>query len=220
MSTAEKSINNHSRPATQCDHHGCWHEPQDIWLTWANLVTAVRTIGCVVLVMLAIAQHSTPLLFAGLLVYWIGDMADGMVARWLKRETRIGGSLDILCDRLCVALFYMTYATWHHAMLIPIAIFMVQFMVLDNFLTLSFLHWPLKSPNYFYLVDRIIYKWNWSPPAKALNSSALVLVMVITKSPVAAGILAAAIFTLKVVSLRRLQRIGLPEVTGCAALSS
>jgi len=198
-----------------CDHHGCWHEPTDKWLTWANLITAVRTAGCVVLTMLAIAQNSTTLLFAGLLVYWVGDMADGMVARLLHRETRIGGIFDILCDRLCVALFYLTYASWHHAMLIPIAIFMTQFMVLDNFLTLSFQRWPLKSPNYFYLVDKMIYKWNWSRPAKALNSSALVLVMVITGSPIAAGILAAAIFVLKVMSLRRLQQIGMPEATGC-----
>jgi CDP-diacylglycerol--glycerol-3-phosphate 3-phosphatidyltransferase len=206
-----------TKPETYCDHHGCWHEPRDIWLTWANLVTAARTVAAVVLVMLAIAQHSTVFLYAGLLTYWVGDMADGMVARRLNRETRIGGTFDILCDRLCVALFYMTYATWHHNMLIPIGIFMVQFMVLDNFLTLSFTHWPLKSPNYFYLVDRWIYKWNWSPPAKALNSSALVLVMVLTKSPLAAGMLAAAIFTLKVVSLRRLQQVGLPEATGCTA---
>lgn len=198
-----------------CSHPGCWHETQENWLTWANLVTTLRTIASVVLTMLAIQHHSTTLLFIGLGVYWIGDMADGIIARLLKQETRIGAVFDILCDRLCVAMFYMTYAYWHTDMVIPIAIFMVQFMVIDNFLTLAFTHWPLKSPNYFYLADRLIYRWNWSPVAKAINSSALVAVMVVTGSAWLSGILATAVLAVKIASLVRLSQIVLPEPTGC-----
>lgn len=201
---------------SSCGHPGCWHKPYDTWTTWANLVTIVRTLSSVILTLLAIKAHSAALLFTGLAVYWIGDMADGIIARLLKQETRVGAVFDVLCDRLCVAMFYMVYASWHTTMLIPIGIFMMQFMVLDNFLTLAFMHWPLKSPNYFYLVDRFIYTFNWSPPAKAVNSSALVFVMLLTNSAIIAGCLAGSVLAVKIYSLYRLQRLGMPENTGCA----
>jgi CDP-diacylglycerol--glycerol-3-phosphate 3-phosphatidyltransferase len=61
-----------------------------------------------------------------------------------------------------------------------LAIYLVQFGVLDTMLTFSFLLWPwLLSPNYFYKVDRPIYTWNWSKPAKALNTAAVVISLVV-----------------------------------------
>jgi CDP-diacylglycerol--glycerol-3-phosphate 3-phosphatidyltransferase len=90
-------------------------------------------------------------------------------------------------------------------------------MVLDAHLSLAFLNWPLRSLNYFYLVDRAIYLWNWSPPAKALNSGALVILMLVTRSALACLALALGITCVKAVSLARLHRIGVPAPIGCAS---
>ncbi len=50
-------------------------------------------------------------------------------------------------------------------------------MVVDLLLTLSFLYWPLVSPNHFYEVDRTVYRWNWSVPAKVANTTLLILLL-------------------------------------------
>ena len=71
----------------------------------------------------------------------------------------------------------------HHALLVPIALFLVEFMVLDAHLSLAFLNWPLRSLNDFGLVDRSLYRCNWSRAGKALNSGALVVLMLTTESP-------------------------------------
>jgi CDP-diacylglycerol---glycerol-3-phosphate 3-phosphatidyltransferase len=51
-------------------------------------------------------------------------------------------------------------------MLVPIAVFLFQFMVPDCHLSLAFLGWPLRSLNYYNLVDRLAYLWNWSAPER------------------------------------------------------
>ena len=42
-------------------------------------------------------------------------------------------------------------------------VFLLSFMVLDTMLSLAFLCWPVLSPNYFHLVDRRVWVFNWSP---------------------------------------------------------
>jgi len=91
-------------------------------------------------------------------------------------------------------------------------------MVLDAHLSLTFLNWPLRSLNYFNLVDRTIYQWNWSTIGKAFNSGALVILMLTTRSPLACAIFAIAIAAVKVASLVRLHRVGVPSPVGCAAV--
>ncbi len=209
------------RPAqASCDHHGCLPELTENVLTLANGVTIVRTVGCLTAVTLSISTGHVWLLFAGLAIHCLGDMADGVVARRRNEETRAGAVLDIVSDRLCIAVYYLSYGQLQHDMLVPIALFLFQFMVLDALLSLAFLNWPLRSLNYFYLVDRAVYAWNWSPPAKALNSGALVVVMLTTRSPAACTALALVIACVKVLSLVRLHRMGVPAPVGCAAVSS
>jgi CDP-diacylglycerol--glycerol-3-phosphate 3-phosphatidyltransferase len=104
-------------------------------------------------------------------------------------------------------------------MLVPIAVFLFQFMVLDAHLSLTFLNYPLSSLNYYNLVDRVVYFWNWSTAGKALNSGALVVLMLTTRSPAACAVFALAITTVKVVSLARVHRMGVPSPVGCAAVS-
>ena len=149
-------------------------------LTSANVITVVRTVAAVVLAGLAIQHESLPLLVSSLVVYWVGDILDGLVARLQGCETRIGAVLDVLSDRFCAAAFYFGLA------------------------------WPIRSPNYFYVVDRTIWLWNWSKPAKAANSAIFAVILLVTGMPLLGLAIAVALLVLKCVSLARLARVGLP----------
>ena len=156
--------------------------------TAANGVTAVRTAAAVALAMGAAVEQSLALLLLSLATYWVGDVADGAVARLTGRETRIGAVFDILSDRLCAAAFYVSQA-W----LIP-----------STAITAA------TSPNYFYVVDRTLWQWNWSKPAKAVNSAAFALLLVLTRDVWLGVVVATALLALKTWSAFRLGRLGLP----------
>ena len=58
----------------------------------------------------------------------------------------------------------------------PILAFLLRSAILDTMLTLAFLLWPgVISPNYFHRVDRTIWLWNWSKPAKAQNTAGVIV---------------------------------------------
>ena len=78
------------------------------------------------------------------------------------------------------------------------------------FLSIAFLAWPLRSPNYFFVVDRPIWLWNWSKPAKAINSALFAVLLLVTGWMWVGLAVATALLVLKCVSLGRLMRIGLP----------
>lgn len=180
-----------------------------LW-TPATVITFVRTIASLCVAALAIVRRDEHLLWAALGVYWVGDILDGAVARRLRCETRIGAVLDILCDRVNCAPIYLGLAWLHHDFVVPIFVYLFQFMTIDAFLSLAFLAWWVRSPNYFFEVDRPTFVWNWSKPAKAVNSSAMVILMAVTGSMWVGLVIAVALVVLKVVSLRRLLDIGLP----------
>ena len=188
-----------------------WTDPEKERVgTSATVITFVRTIISVVLAGLAAQQESLPLLVAALVVYWVGDSLDGFVARIRGCETRIGAVLDILSDRFCAASFYLGLVWLHHEYAVPVFIYLAEFMVIDCFLSLAFLAWPVRSPNYFYVVDRPLWLWNWSKPGKAVNSSLFAVFLLVTGWVWAGAAIALALLALKVVSLVRLGRIGLP----------
>ncbi len=179
-------------------------------LTGATVITAVRTIASVVLAAVAASEQSLTLLVVALVVYWIGDMLDGFYARVRDCETRIGAVLDIMCDRLNAAAFYIGLA-WLQPDLSPaIFVYLAEFMVVDCFLSIAFLAWPVRSPNYFFVVDRPIWLWNWSKPAKAINSALFAVLLLVTGWMWVGLVIASALLVLKCVSLRRLVRIGMP----------
>jgi CDP-diacylglycerol--glycerol-3-phosphate 3-phosphatidyltransferase len=178
--------------------------------TSATVITFVRTIASVVLAGLAVQRESIELLVVALVVYWVGDSLDGFVARIRGCETRIGAVLDILSDRFCAATFYLGLVWLHHEYVIPVFIYLAEFMVIDCFLSLAFLAWPVRSPNYFYVVDRTIWLWNWSKPAKAVNSSLFAVLLMVTGWVWLGTAIAVGLLVLKTVSLVRLGRIGLP----------
>lgn len=174
--------------------------------TWANLVTVVRTVAAVPLGLAAAVEASLPLLVAAYLTYWIGDVADGLIARALTQETRIGAVLDIVADRACSAVCLVALAVIEPALWPALAVYALQFMVLDAALTLSFLRWPILGPNDFHLVDRTIWRWNWSKPAKALNTAAVILAAAAGQGLLAL-LIALVMLAIKVVSTRRLLQL-------------
>jgi CDP-diacylglycerol---glycerol-3-phosphate 3-phosphatidyltransferase len=179
-------------------------------LTGATVITAVRTVASVVLAAMAAHQQSLTLLVVALGIYWIGDMLDGFYARVRDCETRIGAVLDIMCDRFNAAAFYIGLA-WLQPDLSPaIFVYLAEFMVVDFFLSIAFLAWPIRSPNYFFVVDRSIWLWNWSKPAKAVNSALFAVLLLATGWMWVGLVIASALLVSKCVSLRRLVQIGLP----------
>ena len=193
-------------------------EPGRIWAdparervnTPATVVTLVRTVASVVLSAVAASQHDLTLLVVALVVHWVGDSLDGYVARVRDCETRTGAVLDILSDRLCCAAFYVGLA-WLEPHLAPaIFVYLAMFMVVDCFLSLGFLAWPLTSPNYFYVVDRGLWLRNWSHPAKAVNSGLFAVLLLVTGWMWLGLAIALALLAAKCWSVASLLRLGMP----------
>lgn len=180
-----------------------------LW-TGATVITFVRTIASFALCLIGVWQEHEVWLVVGLAVYWAGDSLDGFWARHFDCETRIGALMDILTDRLNCAAFYLGLAALEHEMILPVAVYLFEFLVIDFFLSLAFLAWPIRSPNYFYEVDRRLYRWNWSKPAKAVNSSLFGVMLIVTGWWWLGLIIAIALLVFKCVSLRWLLQLGLP----------
>jgi CDP-diacylglycerol---glycerol-3-phosphate 3-phosphatidyltransferase len=193
-------------------------EGLDVWVhpeqervgTSATVVTFVRTVASVALAGIAARESDLTLLVVALAVYWVGDSLDGFVARVRGCETRIGAVLDILCDRFCASAFYLGLVWLQPEFAIPVFIYLAEFMVVDCFLSLAFLAWPVRSPNYFYVVDRPLWLWNWSKPGKAVNSSLFAVLLLVTGWIWLGAVIATGLLVLKCASLVRLARIGLP----------
>jgi CDP-diacylglycerol---glycerol-3-phosphate 3-phosphatidyltransferase len=202
-----------------------WADPaKERFATPATIITFIRTIAAVTIIGFALHADRTggfwspalKLLVVGLVVYWVGDSLDGQVARRMHHETRIGAVLDIMSDRFCAAAFYFGLAWLHPEFTVPVLIYLAEFMVIDCFLSIAFLGWRIRSPNYFYVVDRTVYKYNWSHPAKAVNSALFAVLLLLTRMPWLGAVIAAALLVFKIGSLMRVARIGLPipQVTG------
>ena len=164
---------------------------------------------------MAARDHSLTLLLVALAIYWIGDIADGAVARLTRSETRIGATLDIMCDRMSAAVFYVGFAWFDPLMIVAVGIYLAEFMVVDMYLSLAFLAWPVSSPNYFYLVNRRRWLWNWSKGGKAINSALFAVLMVWTRDALLVTAIASLLLGLKLVSLHWLLKLELPVPSGC-----
>ncbi|WP_183098703.1 CDP-alcohol phosphatidyltransferase family protein [Nocardioides pelophilus] len=190
-------------------------------LTGATVITMIRTVATLVLTLWGAYDDDLTLLVTGLVVYWVGDTLDGAWARRFDCETRIGGVVDMVSDRLSCGAFYVGLAWLQPApfffsdepmelIAIPVAVYLFEFMVIDMFLSLAFLAWPIRSPNYFYVVDRRIYLWNWSRLGKAANSGLFAVLLLATGWWWLGLIIAIGLLVLKCVSLRWLLQLGLP----------
>jgi phosphatidylglycerophosphate synthase len=175
--------------------------------TVPNLITAIRTNAAVILATYAIARPGAIVTIAAFLSYWVGDVLDGFVARRLNQETRVGAVADIVADRACTALCAAALLVLRPEAWLPLAIFLLQFMVIDCMLSLSFLRWPVLGPNYFGSVHRGVYRWNWSPPAKSVNTAGVVALILVSPSPIWPAVFAALIAVLKGFSLWTVSRL-------------
>jgi phosphatidylglycerophosphate synthase len=196
----------------RCGVRGCGCEDPRRLGNTANVVTVIRTVASLALVTTAAVQHSWPWLLAGYLTYWIGDSADGNIARWTHQETRFGAVFDVVCDRInCVScalvLLMFIDAPW------PVAVFLFQFVVVDLPLTLLPMRWPVLSPNYFYLIDRLAYTLNWHVVAKVTNTTLLVTLLVFVPDQRVALVAATAVLLVKIWSLGRVLRLTIPKDT-------
>jgi CDP-diacylglycerol---glycerol-3-phosphate 3-phosphatidyltransferase len=202
-----------------------WADPaKERFATPATIITFIRTIAAVTIMGFAMHADRTggfwspalKLLVVGLVVYWAGDSLDGQVARRMHHETRIGAVLDIMSDRFCAAAFYLGLAWLHPEFTVPVLIYLAEFMVIDCFLSIAFLAWRIRSPNYFYVVDPTVYRYNWTHPAKAVNSALFAVFLLVTHLAWVGAVVASALLVFKVASLVRVARIGLPipEATG------
>lgn len=179
--------------------------------TVANAITLVRTVLAVTLGLVGVASGDLTVLAVGYAVYWVGDVLDGWAAHRLHQETRLGAVLDIVSDRACTVVLCAGLVA-HVGGVLPVAVvFLLSFMVLDTMLSLAFLCWPLVSPNDFHLVDHRVWRLNWSPPAKAVNTGAVVLA-VVAGAPAIALAVAVAVLGVKVLSAGRV--LGLLERDG------
>jgi len=174
------------------------------WSTPANMITAVRTIAAVVLAVGALAAGSLRLLVTGYLAYWVLDIADGAVARRLDHETRLGAVFDITADRASSLLCVAALVTLRPTLAVPLAIYVVEFAVVDTMLSLGFLAFSVKGPNDMHLVDATLWRWNWSPPAKAVNTASIVLLCLLGHPALASGC-ALAVLAIKLWSCHRLR---------------
>lgn len=196
---------------SKVSHHG-WELPaRETLATLPSLITVVRTLLSVIFAIYAAVGGGLPWLIAAIAVYWVGDIADGLVARLTGRETRSGAVFDIMADRLCVALIYLIFGFWNPELLWAIGLYLTEFIFIDGFLSLTFLFWPLLSPNYFYLVDKRIYDLNWSPVGKASNSAIFLLATIIFQNVYLSATIASVIIAIKIYSIVRLYKVvGIP----------
>jgi CDP-diacylglycerol--glycerol-3-phosphate 3-phosphatidyltransferase len=178
--------------------------------TWANAVTLTRTVAGLALFTMAALEHSMAWNLAGLAVYWILDSLDGRLARWLHQETRLGAQFDILSDRFLIAFFYLNYLARHPEAATAIALYLLEFMILDHYLSNQFMHWPILSPNYFFVVDRTIWRLSWSPPGKFFNSGVVTILLLGTGSIWPVLPVLATLYGIKLYSAVRLHRLPPP----------
>ncbi|MEM7589049.1 MAG: CDP-alcohol phosphatidyltransferase family protein [Myxococcota bacterium] len=187
------------------------NQPVNMWCTWANLVTLIRTVIGLLVMAIAWEKQSQTLNFVGLAIYWSLDILDGWLARKLNQETRLGAQFDILADRLLVAFFYFNYLKFHPHAILPVTLFLFEFLLLDHFLSNQFMRWPLLSPNYFYQVSPQLWRLNWSTPAKAINTGFVTLLLLVAPSIAWATGAVIALIALKLYSLVQLMHLEPPN---------
>jgi phosphatidylglycerophosphate synthase len=174
--------------------------------TVANYVTGVRTVAAVAVAVAALDTGSLGLLAVAYGIYWLGDMLDGLAARRLGQETRVGAVLDIVSDRACTAVLCACLVSLVPGVAIVALVFLPSFLVLDTMLSLAFLCWPLLSPNYFHLVDRRVWAANWSLPAKAANTAGVIGAVAFGQYTLALGV-ALAVLAVKLWSAAAVARL-------------
>lgn len=126
--------------------------------------------------------------------------------------------LDVVGDRASCAVLASGLVVLRPELWPAVAVFLVQFMVVDCLASLSFLHWPLLSYNYFFCVDRQVWLLNWSPVAKLVNTVSVVIAIGLG-TPVLALLIASGQLVLKLWTGQRIwQLMAVAEPAGGCGL--
>lgn len=196
---------------------GTWSVIRPEVVTWANLMTLARLLGGVGAFGIALAGGGEAWIYVGLAVYWVGDVFDGMLARSFHQETLLGAEFDILSDRIEVSLFYIIHASIHPEKTLVAVLFLLEFMVLDHWLSNQFVRWPIKSPNDFHRVDPLTWRWLWSRPGKALNTGLVTLLTIFASSSWPALVVIAGLVVARAFLWARVMRLSSNQRTAARA---
>lgn len=136
------------------------------------MLTGFRAIGTSALFTFAIVDHSRGWLEVSFGLSMLLDTVDGQIARAGRTETIFGAQIDGLADRLAATFVLVGIVSMHTkaSTMIVGAVIWVQFGVIDQFLSNQFLRFGLWSPDHFYTIDEVAWRWNWSSYAKAASN--------------------------------------------------
>lgn len=144
----------------------------------ANIMTLIRVVSSLTFFTLAILKHNPTYNYIGFGIHWIGDFIDGFCARKLKQETILGAEIDIIADRLEIICFYVIFLYFRPYIYLPVMLYLINYAFVDFYLSYQFVKFDIISPNYFYKVNKKVYKFNYSPVAKFCNSSVVTLLLI------------------------------------------
>ncbi len=196
------------------------HGKVESFRTLPNFITTARTAACIVIFSVAAYTQDMRLNVLGLIVFWGLDSLDGYLARRLDQETVVGAQLDILSDRILIAYFYLNYLSIASGPILIVSAFLLNFMVLDHFLSNQYLRWSIISPNYFYKVDRVVWALNWSTLGKFANGGVITIMLLLSDNTLGPLIFLAGIFTIKAYSFYRLSRLPPPPRVALGAVQA
>lgn len=172
-----------------------------------NIITLIRLAGSLSFFTLALIEKSPIYNFIGLGIHWFGDVLDGFVARKTKQETILGAEIDIIADRVEILFFFVNFLIFNPRLYIPVLIYIVDFAFVDFYLSYQFIKYGLISPNYFYKVDRTVYRLNYSPAGKFCNSTVVTLTLIfLPELWIAAAVFAAGLIGVKSYSFHLLNK--------------
>jgi len=172
-----------------------------------NIITILRLLLSLVFFILAITKMNPTYNFIGLGIHWFGDVLDGMYARKFKQETILGAEIDIIADRVETLFFYINFLHFHPSLFLPVAIYLIDFAFIDFYLSYQFLKYDIISPNYFYKVDRTVYRLNFSPVGKFCNSTVVTLIVIfLPQLQILAAIFAIMLIVVKIFSIHLLNK--------------
>ncbi len=182
-------------------------KPPEALYSEANIITLIRLVVSLGFFILAILRQSQLYNYIGLTVHLVGDAIDGWCARGFKQETLLGAEIDIIADRVESLFFFVNFIHFHPGLAIPSIVYILNFAFVDFYLSYQFVKYDIISINYFYKVDQRVFALNFSPPAKFVNSTVVVLMLIfLPKLWIATTILAAGLIVVKLHSIGRLWR--------------
>ena len=143
-----------------------------------SVITLMRFGLSIIFFILAIHRMNITYNYIGLVIHWIGDVLDGNYARFFKQETILGAEFDLIADRIEILFFFVIFLLFYPQLYLPVAIYIFNFAFLDFILCYQFVKFDIISINYFYKVDPVVHRWNFTPLAKILNSTVIILLLI------------------------------------------